>query len=348
MKHPPHQRPQPRGRRSSKGVAAAAVIAVTSGLLAACSTGSSSGTPELVWYTNPDAGGQAKVAENCTTNDYTISTQVLPQDAGQQRIQLARRLAAGDTGIDLMSLDPPYTAEFANAGYLAPIPADSQARSRSSPSTGATGGDLERRARRRAVLVQHAGALVPQVVRREGRPRHEQAGHLGPDHRRRRQERRHGRGAGQQVRGLRRLDQRPDRGRRRRHRQRHREGRRRQHRRSTPTPARRPPRSSSSWPAPRPRRRTCRSPTRAPPAAAFGSDQGAFMVNWTFIWTNYDDDPARASRRTSASPATRRRSQGKESEPPYGGIGIGVSEYSTHRDEAMQAVECITTPRTRA
>ena len=50
--------------------------------------------PTLVWYINPDAGGQAKVAENCSTDEYTITTQVLPQDANEQRIQLARRLAA--------------------------------------------------------------------------------------------------------------------------------------------------------------------------------------------------------------------------------------------------------------
>src|SRR6185436_14384650 len=53
---------------------------------------------------------------------------VLPQDAGQQRIQLARRLAAGDPEIDIMSLDPPYTAEFAAAGYLAEIPSDLQSK----------------------------------------------------------------------------------------------------------------------------------------------------------------------------------------------------------------------------
>ena len=47
---------------------------------------------------------------------------MLPQDANQQRIQLARRLAAQDSGIDLMSIDPPFTAEFSNAGFLAPLP----------------------------------------------------------------------------------------------------------------------------------------------------------------------------------------------------------------------------------
>ena len=52
--------------------------------------------------------------------------QVLPQNASEQRIQLSRRLAAEDPEIDLMSIDPPYTAEFANAGFLAPIPDDVQ------------------------------------------------------------------------------------------------------------------------------------------------------------------------------------------------------------------------------
>ncbi len=47
---------------------------------------------------------------------------MLPQDANEQRIQLARRLAAHDSGIDIMSIDPPFSAEFSNAGFLAPIP----------------------------------------------------------------------------------------------------------------------------------------------------------------------------------------------------------------------------------
>ena len=77
--------------------------------------------------------------------------------------------------------------------------------------------------------------------------------------------------------------------------------------------------------------------------ATFGGPQGAFMVNWTYIWTNYDkiqpevkDDLGFARYPQST--------QGKESRPPYGGIGVGVSEYSRHKDEAMQAIECITSP----
>ncbi|HET7195716.1 MAG TPA: extracellular solute-binding protein, partial [Nocardioides sp.] len=119
-------------RRARPAIAVAGVLALASGVLAACGgDDSSSGTAELVWYINPDAGGQDKIAENCTkqaNGEYSISTQVLPQDAGQQRIQLARRLAAGDPEIDIMSLDPPYTAEFAAAGYLAEIPSDLQSK----------------------------------------------------------------------------------------------------------------------------------------------------------------------------------------------------------------------------
>ncbi len=122
MNRPSRRRTRRRAPRKAVAVAAAIVCTAS---LAACS-GDDGGTPELTWYINPDAGGQDAVAEACSTDAYTIATQVLPQDSSQQRIQLARRLAAGDPAIDLMSLDPPFTAEFANAGYLAEIPQDMQ------------------------------------------------------------------------------------------------------------------------------------------------------------------------------------------------------------------------------
>jgi multiple sugar transport system substrate-binding protein len=108
-------------RRSARGTIAAAVtLALLGSALTAC--GSGGGRITVTWYTNPDQGGQAAVAKKCSTRDVKVETQVLPQDAGQQRIQLARRLAAHDSGIDLMSLDPVFNAEFANAGFLARIP----------------------------------------------------------------------------------------------------------------------------------------------------------------------------------------------------------------------------------
>lgn len=102
-------------------LASAAVLAAT----AAC--GGESGPPVLTWYINPDAGGQEELAAQCTEaaeGDYRISTSLLPLDAPGQREQLARRLAAGDTGIDIMSLDPPFIPEFAEAGWLAELPPD--------------------------------------------------------------------------------------------------------------------------------------------------------------------------------------------------------------------------------
>jgi multiple sugar transport system substrate-binding protein len=109
--------------------AVAASVMVLTGL-AACG-GGGSGTSTLTWYINPDpnpppdfkgAFGQAGIAERCSTDDYTVKTQILPQSATEQRIQLLRRLAAEDPAVDLMSLDPVFTAEFADAGYLATLP----------------------------------------------------------------------------------------------------------------------------------------------------------------------------------------------------------------------------------
>ncbi|WP_242471981.1 MULTISPECIES: extracellular solute-binding protein [unclassified Blastococcus] len=107
-------------------MAGAAALLVAAGTLAACG-GDSGGPPTLTWYTNPDAGGQAEIASRCTDaaeGRYRISTAVLPRDAAGQREQLVRRLAASDSSIDIMSLDPPFIPEFAEADFLAPVPDD--------------------------------------------------------------------------------------------------------------------------------------------------------------------------------------------------------------------------------
>lgn len=121
-------------RRYRRPVAVALTMVLAGAMLAACGGGSSaSQTPTLTWYINPDVGnldaskgGQATIAKNCTEQSdgaYWIEPHLLPTDASEQRGQLIRRLAAKDTSIDLMSLDPAFTAEFANAEFLAPIPA---------------------------------------------------------------------------------------------------------------------------------------------------------------------------------------------------------------------------------
>ncbi|WP_253908506.1 extracellular solute-binding protein, partial [Arthrobacter sp. H41] len=90
-------------------------------LVSGCGPAESDNT--LTWYINPDAGGQAAIAERCTQESggaYRIETSLLPSDAASQREQLARRLAAGDASLDIMSLDPPFVPEL--AGFLAPVP----------------------------------------------------------------------------------------------------------------------------------------------------------------------------------------------------------------------------------
>ncbi|GAB3041506.1 extracellular solute-binding protein [Sediminivirga luteola] len=105
--------------RRALGLGAAAAVLGTS----ACAGGD--GVPTLMWYINPDDGGQATLAERCTeeaAGAYRIQVSLLPRDADGQREQLIRRLASQDASIDMMSLDPVYVPEMANAGYLVPVP----------------------------------------------------------------------------------------------------------------------------------------------------------------------------------------------------------------------------------
>jgi trehalose/maltose transport system substrate-binding protein len=122
-RHDHERNPLDRVTPARRWLALAAVAIITPTLLAGCSS-DEGGTPALTWYINPDNGGQSRLATRCTEASggaYRISIQVLPNDADAQREQLVRRLAADDPSIDLMSLDPPFVAEFANAGYLLPI-----------------------------------------------------------------------------------------------------------------------------------------------------------------------------------------------------------------------------------
>ncbi|MDF2498545.1 MAG: transporter substrate-binding protein, partial [Arthrobacter koreensis] len=128
--------------RIRKSAAAGFALAVGATLLAGCSSDSGS-TPTLTWYINPDDGGQAELAKRCTdasNGEYTIETSLLPNDAPSQREQLARRLAAGDTSMDIMSLDPPNVPEYAEPGYLAPIPDDVRERTTANVLEGALAG----------------------------------------------------------------------------------------------------------------------------------------------------------------------------------------------------------------
>jgi multiple sugar transport system substrate-binding protein len=114
---------------SSKNLRGAGVVLVvlvlTTAVASGCGSQTAAGTPRINWYINPDNGGQAEIAQRCTERAggrYRIATSLLPRSASDQREQLLRRLAAKDSSIDLMSLDVVLVPEFAEAGFLAPIP----------------------------------------------------------------------------------------------------------------------------------------------------------------------------------------------------------------------------------
>ncbi len=124
-------------RRTIKSIVAIAALAMTASVgLSACAGQSDEGGNVVTWYINPDSGGNdpnkkgqahlAKVCSDASNGAYSIRTQVLPNSASDQRQQLLRRLAAGDAGVDIMSLDPVFVAEFAQAKFLTDVPADKQ------------------------------------------------------------------------------------------------------------------------------------------------------------------------------------------------------------------------------
>ena len=341
MKHPPQPGARRPGRRRRRSIATAAALVTISGLLAACS--GSSGKTELVWYINPDSGGQAKVAENCSTDAYTITTQVLPQDASQQRIQLARRLAAHDSGIDLMSIDPPYTAEFANAGYLAPIPQALQDKLTKQSFDGATkaatwdgklvvapfwsnvqvlwyrksfvqkaGIDMTQPVTWNQIIdtaSKNGGTVAVEANKYEGYVVWINALIAGAG----------GEIATNTSKGI---DATID-----------------VNSKAGDIAAGIIQKLADSKAAP-PDLSVSNEGTAG---ATFGSDNGAFLVNWTYIWTNYDASQPEVKKDIGYTRYPQSVA-GEPSRPPYGGIGLGVSAYSSHVDDAMAAAECITSP----
>jgi len=89
---------------------------------------SASGPAALTWFIfNEPSGAPQKIAEKCSQESggaYTIKFEYLPSQADQQREQLVRRLGAEDSSLDLLGLDVVWTGEFANAGWLKPVPPD--------------------------------------------------------------------------------------------------------------------------------------------------------------------------------------------------------------------------------
>ncbi len=335
------QAPSALHRRVGRTLAACALLGA-SGALAACG-GGDSGKPELIWYINPDSGGQAKVAENCSTDAYSIQTEILPQDASQQRIQLVRRLAAEDPAIDLMSIDPPYTAEFAEAGFLEEIPEEEQSKLKEQSFQSATdaatwqdelvvypfwsnvqvlwyrksfvdkaGINMDEPQTWDAIInaaADNNGTVAVQANKYEGyvvwiNALVESAGGALVSEVDKGAEAEVDIGGEAGKEAAQVIQELAD---------------------------------SDAAPS------DLSVSNEGTAGATFGGDQGAFMVNWTYIFHNYDESQPEVAKDIGWAPYPEVK-EGTESEPPYGGIGIGVSKFSEHTEMAQEAAACIVKP----
>ncbi len=109
--------PRPR-RRATVLTTLAAILALVLPT-SACGTGDT-GIPEITLYYAPEEN-LPRVVEQCNAQAegrYRISYRVLPRGADDQRVQLVRRLAAGDRDLDVIGLDVTWTQEFASAEWI--------------------------------------------------------------------------------------------------------------------------------------------------------------------------------------------------------------------------------------
>jgi multiple sugar transport system substrate-binding protein len=316
-------------------------------LLAAC--GEDEGPPTLIWYINPDAGSytQASIAETCTEaadGRYTVETQGLPQSAGEQRVQLSRRLAAEDPEIDIISLDPPFTAEFANAGFLAPVPDEFQATLEQQTLEGAKSsamveGELvvapfwanTQVLWYRKSFAEQAGLDMTQPVTWDQiiDAASENGGKVGVQ-----ANKYEGysvwinaliAGAGGEI-------------------------------VANPEEGIDAPIEIDS-PAGEQAAAIIEKLAASPAAQAdlsvsqegqvlgpFATDEGAFQVNWTFVYSNYNTDATMDVFNDLGWTRYPESVEGEESRPPIGGIHIAVNAASENVDLAWEATECITSP----
>lgn len=108
-----------RRRPRARAVAVATALALLAPT-AACSSGGDGGTPTINLYYPPEQNLQ-KVVDDCNAQAqgrYRIAYRVLPRQADEQRVQMVRRLAAQDSGMDVLGLDVTWTQEFASADWI--------------------------------------------------------------------------------------------------------------------------------------------------------------------------------------------------------------------------------------
>src|SRR5690349_13723663 len=288
----PRSSTRSRGRPRSRRIAASAVtLALASSLLAAC--GGDSGKPELVWYINPDAGGQDAVAEKCSTDEYTSTTQVLPQDAKTQLEEQGTFKGAMDaaTWEDKLVVFPFWSntqvlwyrksfVEKAGLDMSQPVTWDQiiQAAADNGGQIGVQANKYEGYSVWINALIEGAGGQLVENADKGVDLTLTIDSKAGED-------------AAKVIEELAGSEAAP------------------------------PDLSVSN---------------EGTAGSTFGGDNGSFMVNWTYIFHNYDETAPEVADDIGYTryPQT---VQGEESRPPYGGIGIAVSEFSDDKDLALEA-----------
>jgi multiple sugar transport system substrate-binding protein len=319
--------------------AVAAAAAVAAGLTACGSDNSSGAGVTLRWFIfNEPSGAPQKIADRCSKQSggrYTIKFEFLPAQADQQREQLVRRLGAKDTSLDLLGLDVVWTGEFANAGWIAPVPASTaQAVSRNVfPSVLKT---AQFKGRLYTVpiwsntqLLWYRKDLVPTPPKTWDQMI-DIGEKLGPSKGRIQVQANRYEGLVVLVNQL--IE-------------------------SAGTSVLSGPKSVKLDKAPTERAlailgRLSHSPVAAPnittsteDTARLGFEAGnsAFQINYPFVYPSAKSNAPKIFKVMGAAqyPAV---DAGKPSKPPIGGINIGVSSYSKHRAEAFAAAECLVKP----
>jgi multiple sugar transport system substrate-binding protein len=117
-----------RGRRmrapGMRGAAVAGAGLMLAAALTACTASNAATRATLNFYSFNDPSGAVQAAvTNCSEQSggkYVITYNKLPAAADDQRLQMARRLAASDSSMDILGLDVTWAPEFAQAGWILP------------------------------------------------------------------------------------------------------------------------------------------------------------------------------------------------------------------------------------
>ena len=135
------------GARSSVARLCAGAVAVlmAASVVSACGA-ADRGVVVNLYVSANESGTFAAAAADCNkqfAGRFRIQQMMLPREADDQRLQLARRLTGNDRTLDVMALDVVWTGEFAKAGWALPLSDDPAGRAESDATSDTLSGPLQ-------------------------------------------------------------------------------------------------------------------------------------------------------------------------------------------------------------